>query len=156
MTTRRLFPGFRFAGVPLLLLFLGVGCGDGGGEADDLFLLAAEALSPEAYAGRPRVVNPFLISQGNPPMTKKVLSAFREAGLEIIGGTGEEDPTKATLYFSSPRLSEEGRYEIQVHVSLGARFGSRNRGDTWWRVVGECKEGCRVLEAIQTDSKPWS
>ena len=89
-------------------------------------------------------------------MTKKVLSAFREAGLEIMGGTGEEDATKATLYFSPPRLSEEGRYEIRIHVSLGARFGSMDRGDTWWRVIGECDERCRVLETIQTDNVPWS
>jgi len=150
------FYSFRLLTFSLFLLLLSVGCGEGGGQADDLFLAAAEALGQEAYAGRERVVNPHLIAPENPLIPERVLSEFREGGFEIMEGVGEEDPTKATLYFSLPRPLEGSQYEIRIYVSMGARFGSMDRGDTWWRVIGECVEGCRVLETIQTDNEPWS
>jgi hypothetical protein len=130
----------------LLTLLLLPGC-ERGDERDGLYLLAARALGPEAHQNREMVVNPRLLGPGNPRISDRVLSGLRDAGLEMMGG-GLEDPEKATLYFTPPEALEEGRYQLRVYVSLGARPGRMDRGDSWWEVQADCREGCKVLEII--------
>lgn len=129
----------------LLFLFFLPGC-QGGKETDGLFLLAAEALGPEAHKNREMVVNPRLLGQENPRIPDRALLLLQEAGFGLTGADGQEDPEKATLYFTPPEALEEGRYQLRVFVSMGARFGTMHRGDTWWRVLVECRERCEVLE----------
>ena len=115
-------------------------------ERDGLYLLAATALGAEAHQDRAMVVNPRLLGPANPRISEGVLAGFEEAGIEVMGGDGLEDPEKATLYFTPPEALDEGRYRLRVYVSLGARPGRMDRGDSWWEVVAECREGCEVLE----------
>lgn len=126
------------------LLFL-QGCGRAD-ERDGLFLLAANALGPEAHQDRQLVVNPRLLDPGNPRMAERALGALKGAGFEMMGEDGLEDPEKATLYFTSPVTLEEDRYQLRVYVSLGARPGRMDRGDSWWEVQVGCREGCQVTE----------
>lgn len=131
--------------VSLLTLLLLPGC-RGEDARDGLYLLAANALGPEAHENREVVVNPRLLGPGNPRIPEEALRGLEEAGFGILGGNGLEDPEKATIYFTSPEALEEGRYRLRVYVSLGARPGRMDRGDSWWEVLADCQEGCEVLE----------
>lgn len=122
----------------------------------DIFLVAAGALGPEAHHDRPRVVNPVLLSDGNPRLSDAVLQAFRDAGYEVMEGQGPEDPGKATLYFTLPQALEAGRYRLRIYVSLGVRPGNMDRGDSWWRVDLQCRQSCTVLDVAATDAPGWS
>ena len=135
----------------LILLLFFAGCRERD-EKDGLFLLAARALGPEAHQDREMVFNPRLLGPENPRMSGEAISLLQEGGLELTGGDGLEDPQKATLYFTPPEVLEEGRYELRVYVSLGARFGTMHRGDTWWRVLVDCPEVCEVQEIARISS----
>jgi hypothetical protein len=138
-----------------LAVFSLVGCGEAPKESDGLFLLAADAVDPEVYDGRQRVVNPFLIAEGNPPIPSRVLESLQEAGFEVMAGSSQEDPAKATFYFSAPAPLPEGGYEIRLHISLGERLGTMHRKATWWRVFGMCADSCEVTEIYETDNSSW-
>jgi hypothetical protein len=135
---------------PLLPVFLATllflqGCGQED-EMDGLYLLAANALGPEAHQDREMVVNPRLLDPGNPRMAQRALGVLQAAGFGMMGEDGLEDPGKATLYFTSPVALEEDRYRLRIYVSLGARPGRMDRGDSWWEVQVGCREGCQVME----------
>jgi hypothetical protein len=141
------------------LAFLGLlvalpGC-DRDQKAEEIFLLAADALPVEAHQERARVVNPRLLEQNNPRMGEGVLVRLRDAGYEVLGTGGLEDPEKATYYFTDPDTLEGNRYRIYLYVSLGARVGTMQRGDTWWRVDLECPEACRVVGVAPTGGRGW-
>jgi hypothetical protein len=124
-------------------------------RADEIYLMAADALPAEAHRDRARVVNPRLLEPDNPRMGDGVLDRLRAAGYEILGAGGLEDPDKATHYFTQPDTLEGNQYRIHVYVSLGARVGTMQRGDTWWRVDLECLEACRVVEVAPTGGRGW-
>ena len=126
-----------------------MGC-DPADPADELFALAANALGQEAHGGRAMVVNPLLLAPENPRMPEPALQSLQDQGFEVMGPDGMEDPEKATLYFSPPRAMEDGRFTLDVYVSLGVRPGRMRRGDTWWRVVVGCEEVCSVAEIAPT------
>jgi hypothetical protein len=113
---------------------------------DGFYALAAGALGPEAHQDRPLVANPLFLAPENPRMPESALQLLRDGGIEVMGPAGVEDPEKATLYFTSPEALEDGRYALRVYVSLGARFGRMDRGDSWWQAVIECQEVCSVRE----------
>ena len=138
--------------LPLLSL---LGC-RGQGLPVDLFVEAAGALGPEAHQDRVKVVNPVLLSKGNPRLSDRALQALRDAGYEVMGGEGEEDPGKATIYFTVPEALGEGRYSLRIYVSLGVRPGNMSRGDSWWQVDLKCDKGCSVQDIRATDAPGWS
>ena len=138
----------------LALAMLG-GCEGPASPYEDLYLLAAEALGPEAHGDRQRVVSPVLVALDNPRLPHGVLRDFRNRGYEIFGGSGEEDPEKATYYLTIPAPLPNDRYRLRVHVSLGGRMGSMDRGDTWWIVTGSCAPECRVLEVRPAENRSW-
>lgn len=131
-----------------------LGC-EGDGRTEELYLLAAEALPAEAHGDRGKVVNPRLLERENPRLSEGALDRLRDAGFEILGGDGSEDPRKATYYFTHPDTLEGKGYRIYLYVSLGARVGTMGRGDTWWRVDLECREDCRVVEVAPTGGRGW-
>jgi len=137
--------------VPLLLAAL-PGC-ERDGRAEELYLLAAEALPAEAHGDRGKAVNPRLLEPENPRLSAGALGRLRDAGFEVLGGDGSEDPRKATYYFTHPDTLEGKGYRIHLYVSLGARVGTMRRGDTWWRVDLECLEDCRVVEVAPTGGR---
>lgn len=142
----------------LFLLFLIPtlwGCGSPPSPEEPLFLMAAEALGPEAHKERLKVVNPILVALDNPRLPERVLEDFREQGYEVFGGSGEEDPEKATYYFTVPRPLGNDEYQLRIHVSMGSRFGARERGDTWWLVTGSCKDRCRIVEVQAVGNRSW-
>lgn len=139
----------------MALLFLLPGC-RAQGPPVDVFVEAAGALGPEAHQDRVEVVNPVLLSDGNPRLSDRALRALRDAGYEVMGGEGEEDPGKATLYFTVPQVLGEGRYSVRVYVSLGVRPGHMDRGDSWWQVELRCDDGCSVQDIRATDAPGWS
>jgi hypothetical protein len=153
-----LSPGSTLPRLPVLLsvlLLVGFsGCGEGDKGAN-LYLLAAGALGPEAHQDRTKVVNPFLLAPDNPRLPGEALAKLLDAGYETMEDEGQEDPGKATLYFTPLEELGEDRYRLRIHVSLGARFGTMHRGDTWWLVEMECREECRVLEITATSSPGW-
>ncbi len=102
---------------------------------DGFYALAAGALGPEAHRDRPMVVSPLFLAPENPRMPESALQLLRDGGIEVMGPAGVEDPEKATLYFTPPEALEDGRYALRVYVSLGARFGRMDRGDSWWQAV---------------------
>jgi len=138
----------------LLLLSLSA-CG-GQNEGDGLYLLAATALGPEAHHDRPKVVNPRLLAPDNPRMPAGAVYILQEGGFELMGDDGLEDPEKATFYFRPLERLEGNLYQVEIYVSLGARFGTMDRGDTWWRTEIRCDGACRV-EAVTPISPPgWA
>jgi hypothetical protein len=145
------FGGWRSA---LLILFL-AGC-QGESPPGEIFLVAAGALGPGAHHDQPRVVNPVLLSDGHPRLSEAVLRTFRDAGYEIMEDQGQEDPGKATLYFTAPQVREAGEYRIRIYVSLGVRPGHMDRGDSWWQVDLQCGETCVVEDIAATDAPGWS
>lgn len=144
--------GLLSLGLTALVL---VSCAEPPSPGEPLYLLAAEALGPEAHQGRQKVINPIRISLDNPRFPDRILEEFVDHGYEMLGPDGEEDPEKATYYFTVIRPLENDRYQLRVHVSMGSRFGSMDRGDTWWIVTGSCTEVCRVLEVEPADNRGW-
>jgi len=145
---------FSIPGVISLLVWGLLACGPGPPREEPLYVLAAEALGSQAYRDRQKVVNPRLVSLDNPRLPHRVLDAFRNRGYEIME-TVEEDSTRATYYLSTPTLVAGDTFQIRVHVSLGGRMGSMERGDTWWLVTGICGEGCGIVEVTPVDNRSW-
>jgi hypothetical protein len=148
MTRRTFLRVLVLAGSGVSQLFF-TGCAPGD-PTDEFFALAANSLGPVAHQGRAMVVNPLLLTSENPRMSEAALQSLRDQGYEVMGPDGIEDPERATLYFTPPRAIEDGRFTLNVYVSLGARPGRMRRGDTWWRVVVGCEEACSVAEIAPT------
>lgn len=139
--------------LPLLLVPLLAPLGCGGDErADGFYVVAAQAWGSEARLEREIVVNPLFDAPGNPRLPEGALALLQKAGFQQIGPDGEEDPTKATIYFTPPQALENGFLELRMYVSLGARPGRQRPGDSWWRVVADCSEACQLKEIARVTS----
>lgn len=124
-----------------------LGCG-GDDALEEIYLVAAQALGPEAHLGREMVVNPLHTSPGNPELPRGALLRLAGAGFNTMGPGGEEDPDKATLYFSLPEDLQGGRFGLSVNVSMGGRPGTLRRSASGWRVIVDCAQGCRLREIL--------
>ena len=143
----------RRCSLPVLLLLAGgvsqpffMGCTPAD-PTDELFALAANALGQEAHQGRTMVVNPLLLAPENPRMPESALRSLQGQGFEVVGLDGMEDPEKATLYFSPPRAMEDGRFTLNVYVSLGV-----NRHQTGSLIRGRFKI-VAALARVRSDAR---
>lgn len=141
-------------GVLLTLAWISATCGPEPPPEEAFYLAASESLGAQAHGGRPKTLNPRLVSLDNPRLPERVLAKFRSLGYEIME-TAEEDPAGATYYLSTITRLAGDTVRIRVHISMGGRYGSMDRGDSWWEVIGVCREGCEVVGVTPVDNRSW-